>query len=89
MIRRDGIRSYDRAACMGCELCVEHCTSGALSLYRDPEKPLPLDMDWVRERMKEGGSDFRSGESGRMIQKTGRTTEGMEKGMHTLGERQS
>ncbi len=89
MIRWDGIRSYDRAACMGCELCVEHCTSGALSLYRDPEKPLPLDMDWVRERMKEGGSDFRSGESGRMIQKTGRTTEGMEKGMHTLGERQS
>ncbi|NPU82914.1 MAG: 4Fe-4S binding protein [Syntrophaceae bacterium] len=51
-----GVRSYDRAACMGCELCVEHCPEGALSLYRDPEKPLPLDMDWVRERMKTEGS---------------------------------
>ncbi|PKN33538.1 MAG: hypothetical protein CVU61_12645 [Deltaproteobacteria bacterium HGW-Deltaproteobacteria-19] len=48
----DGVRSYDKEACMGCELCVEHCPEGSLSLYRDPGKPLPLDMDWVRETMK-------------------------------------
>ncbi|MBU0994403.1 MAG: 4Fe-4S binding protein [Proteobacteria bacterium] len=40
-----GSRKYDRNACMGCELCVEKCPQNALSLYVDPEKPLPLDLD--------------------------------------------
>jgi len=45
-----GMYTYRRAACMGCGLCVENCPEGALSLYLDPEKPLPLDLDLVKER---------------------------------------
>jgi len=48
MTINDGTRSYDRKECMGCELCVEHCPEQALSLYRDPEKSVPLDLDVVR-----------------------------------------
>jgi Fe-S-cluster-containing hydrogenase component 2 len=47
----NGLRTYDRKLCMGCELCVEHCPEGVLSLYQDREKSLPLDMDLVRERI--------------------------------------
>jgi len=43
-----GERVYTSAECRGCELCVENCPNGALSLYVDPEKPLPLDLDAVR-----------------------------------------
>ncbi|MDI6796954.1 MAG: 4Fe-4S binding protein [Desulfatibacillaceae bacterium] len=35
---------YDQAACLGCELCVEKCPQQALSLFKDPEKLLPLDI---------------------------------------------
>jgi len=34
---------------MGCGLCVEHCPSGALRLYIDKDKPLPLDIDIIRK----------------------------------------
>jgi ferredoxin len=44
----DGTRTYDKNACMGCELCVEHCPEQALSLFQDPDKSVPLDMDLVR-----------------------------------------
>lgn len=44
-----GAWRYDRNLCMGCELCVEKCPAGALTLVRDPNKPLPLDMDLIRE----------------------------------------
>ena len=40
--------SYNNENCTGCELCVEHCPEGALSLYQDPSKPLPLDIDLVK-----------------------------------------
>jgi MinD superfamily P-loop ATPase len=40
---------YVRENCMGCGLCVENCPQGALSLYLDAEKPVPLDLDLVRE----------------------------------------
>jgi Fe-S-cluster-containing hydrogenase component 2 len=43
------IRSYDKKLCMGCELCVEHCPEQALSLLRDYNKSVPLDIDLVRE----------------------------------------
>ncbi len=45
----DGIRSYDKKPCMGCELCVEHCPEQVLSLLRDSDKSVPLDLDLVRE----------------------------------------
>lgn len=45
-------RMYHRDECMGCELCVEACPNGALSLYIDASKPLPLDMDFVKAEMK-------------------------------------
>lgn len=48
----DGVRRYDPARCMGCELCVEHCPDHALALTIDPDKPLPLDLDRIREMMK-------------------------------------
>ncbi len=33
---------------MGCELCVENCPEKALTLYIDPDKPLPLDLDQIK-----------------------------------------
>jgi ferredoxin len=44
---------FDRGACLGCELCVEHCGNGALSLVRDPEKSVPLDIDIIRSEYAE------------------------------------
>jgi ferredoxin len=42
-------RIYDREACLGCELCVEHCPAEALTLYVDPDKPRPLDLDRLQQ----------------------------------------
>jgi len=39
---------YDTDLCLGCGLCIERCHRQALSLYLDPTKPLPLDVDRVR-----------------------------------------
>jgi ferredoxin len=36
---------------MGCGLCAEHCPNGALSLFIDPEKPLPLDLDLLKQEL--------------------------------------
>jgi ferredoxin len=44
----NGTRAYDKNACVGCELCVEHCPEQVLSLFQDPDKSVPLDMDLVR-----------------------------------------
>jgi ferredoxin len=41
------VRLYDRNACMGCGLCVEKCLNGALHLYWDREKGMPLDIDLI------------------------------------------
>lgn len=51
---KDGEYLYDIKACMGCELCVEHCPEKALTLYRDPEKLLPLDIDLLKEELQPG-----------------------------------
>ena len=44
---------FDRQRCLGCELCVEHCENGALTLYRDTEKPVPLDIDIIKNDYSE------------------------------------
>jgi ferredoxin len=48
VILNDGTWSYDKNKCMGCELCVEHCPEKVLSLFQDPNKSVPLDIDLVR-----------------------------------------
>ncbi|MEW5826992.1 MAG: 4Fe-4S binding protein [Candidatus Bipolaricaulota bacterium] len=35
----------DVERCMGCGVCVSKCPQAALALVRDPERPLPLDLD--------------------------------------------
>ncbi|MCX7677885.1 MAG: hypothetical protein N2316_01570 [Spirochaetes bacterium] len=45
-------RLYHINECMGCELCVESCSAGALSLYVDPQKPIPLDIDLIKDAKK-------------------------------------
>jgi ferredoxin len=45
----DGQRKYNVGECMGCELCVENCPEGALTLFADADKPLPLDLDKVEQ----------------------------------------
>lgn len=45
----NGTWAYDKNTCMGCELCVEHCPQQALTLYQDPGKTVPLDMDIVKK----------------------------------------
>lgn len=42
-------RSYDANECLGCEICVEHCPSGALESFIDSGKPAPLDIDAVKK----------------------------------------
>ncbi len=42
---------YDKNTCMGCELCVEGCPENALTLYRDDDKLLPLDLDLLKETL--------------------------------------
>jgi Fe-S-cluster-containing hydrogenase component 2 len=45
----NGIRTYNKDLCLGCELCVENCAQNALSLYVDPVKAVPLDIDLVKK----------------------------------------
>ncbi len=49
IVFKNDVRIYDNRRCLGCELCVQQCPTGALSLYRDPDKSLPLDLDRVRD----------------------------------------
>ncbi len=39
---------YNKHDCLGCERCQERCPHQALSLYPDPDKTLPLDLDMVK-----------------------------------------
>lgn len=50
MVFENGQRAYHRDLCMGCGLCVESCPQDALSLYADPEKLKPLDLDHIRAK---------------------------------------
>ena len=49
---QDNAFRYNRHACMGCGLCEENCKGGALSLYVDPNKVLPLDIDLAEKALK-------------------------------------
>lgn len=51
MTATGGVPAYDRALCMGCELCVDNCAQGAISLYADPDKVLPLDLDLAKKEL--------------------------------------
>ena len=46
--RVNKIFTYDKDACLGCELCVEHCPEKALGIRRDATKNVPLDIDIVK-----------------------------------------
>jgi len=46
----NGEWSYDSTLCTGCGLCAEHCPESALSIHADPDGPVPLDLDIIRER---------------------------------------
>jgi NAD-dependent dihydropyrimidine dehydrogenase PreA subunit len=48
---KDGKWIYHEQACMGCELCVENCEQGALSLAWDGTGLIPLDIDLVKEKL--------------------------------------
>jgi NAD-dependent dihydropyrimidine dehydrogenase PreA subunit len=45
-----GIRIYHQEDCMGCELCVEKCPEKVLTLFIDPNKASPLDLDRIRNQ---------------------------------------
>ena len=47
---KNEVRVYNKNRCWGCELCVENCPNGALSLYMDSDKSVPLDIDLVKEQ---------------------------------------
>jgi ferredoxin len=41
---------HNREECVGCELCVDHCPTGALTLYFDEDSAiLPLDIDLIKK----------------------------------------
>jgi ferredoxin len=49
IVIKDEVRLYNKNTCWGCELCVENCPNGALTLYMDSDKSVPLDIDLIKE----------------------------------------
>lgn len=49
VITVDSLASVDTDLCMGCGVCVETCPADALSLYRDQNKPAPLQLPEQQE----------------------------------------
>jgi ferredoxin len=49
IVIKDEVRLYSKNTCWGCELCVENCPNGALTLYMDSDKSVPLDIDLIKE----------------------------------------
>jgi len=48
-IRVNGQAKVDADACMGCGVCEGLCISGAVSLVKDPDKGIPLDVRLMTE----------------------------------------
>jgi ferredoxin len=46
----DGYAIIDHEGCMGCGVCVEHCVQEALSLARDENKGIPLEINKLMEQ---------------------------------------
>jgi ferredoxin len=47
----DGFSAINYDQCMGCGVCVEHCLQGALSLVRDENKGIPLEISKLIEQV--------------------------------------
>ena len=45
----EGFAIVNQEECMGCSVCVDHCTEGALTLVRDESKPEPLEIEKLME----------------------------------------
>lgn len=48
---REGMAEVDWDRCMGCSVCVGRCPAGALTLERDEDKGIPLDVRALAESM--------------------------------------
>ena len=40
----NGYALVDQTACMGCGICASHCEQGAISLFHDPSRGVPLEI---------------------------------------------
>lgn len=43
--QRNGTSTVDVHLCMGCGICISHCNQSALSLFRDPSRGEPLEIE--------------------------------------------
>jgi len=49
IVFKEDERTYRKELCLGCGLCMEHCPGQAISIYQDPCKSVPLDMDIIKK----------------------------------------
>jgi ferredoxin len=43
-IQVDEVACLDQSQCMGCGVCIDHCPQAAISLEREPDRGVPLDV---------------------------------------------
>lgn len=48
---RDGHSSVDETRCMGCGVCIDRCPNKALSLVRDPDRGVPLEIQTLVDQI--------------------------------------
>lgn len=49
ILMQDAVPFPEPARCMGCGVCLSACTAGALSLVRDPQRGIPLELDLLMQ----------------------------------------